>query len=125
MAGFYGYRSAIESLRLHMHGTGKITTGTLLKRGVNDAATNVDWGNVYVWPQDMHTGLDAQGYPTIHGQITMWRTGETTAPYVDDKLTVGSVTYLIANVSPERNADESSNFAVYQCSVTSNPTPRE
>ncbi len=120
MPGFLGYRSVVSALRAHVRGTGKVTAGTLKLRGAGDSFTSVTWNNLYVWPESEASGMGGVGYPTIHGRITLWRTGEASAPRVDDQIVSGSHTYLIQNIETQRNADESRNFAVYVCDVARN-----
>ena len=118
MPGFYGYRSVLSDLQKHIRGTGKVTTATLkIRTALSDTMTSVAWKNVYLWPQDESTGLGSVGHPTLHGRITAWRIGETSAPRVDDKWTVGDTTYLITRVQPRLDADVARNFAVYDCDV--------
>ena len=115
-------------LRMHIRSTGKVTSGTLKVRGTSDAFTDVTLNNLYVWPEDEFTGIGGKGYPNVQAHITIWRMGETitrggnaSSPRPDDKIVVGSNTYMIQVVGTERNADESSTkFAVYQCTCTRN-----
>ena len=119
MAEFYGWRSVKATLEKQKR-TGKVVSGTLKPRGVDDATTNVTWANIYISPESEDTGMGAGGYPTIATSITLYRVGETTKPRADDKVTVGSDTYLIGRVTSRLNADESRHYAVYDCDVVRN-----
>jgi hypothetical protein len=114
VANFYGYRSVVATLKKHRR-TAKITSGTLKVRGSDDGTTDVSWANLYVYPEDEATGMGAGGHPDITTQIVLYRTGETSKPRPDDKLTVGSDTYLLTRVASRLNADESRHYAVYDC----------
>lgn len=121
MPGFYGYRTVIADMRKHLRGTGKVTSGTLKVRASGDSFTDVTWQYLYVAPEAETTGFGAGGHPDIKVQyITLWRVGETSKPRPDDKIVVGSDTYLINAVDSRLNADESRNFAVYDCMCVRN-----
>lgn len=119
MSRFFGYRSVRATLAKQKR-TGKVVSGTLKVRGVDDSTTSVSWANIYILPEDESTGMGAGGHSDITTRLTMYRVGETSAPRPDDKLTVGSNTYLISRVASRLNADESRHYAVYDCDVVRN-----
>ncbi len=110
---FYG-KSEVIRRRQCLERTGKVVSGTLVVRG----GASVAYQYVYVHPQPQRTGIGGAGYPNTQGGVTMFREGEGTAPMVDDKLTVGSVTVQVVEVRPENNADEADGWAVYQLQTT-------
>lgn len=118
MPGFYGFRYVLADLHKHLR-TGKVMSGTLRARalGSGDQYTSVSWANIYVWPQTETSGFMGKGHSDIDGTITLWRVGETNAPRADDLIVIGATTWLITHVTQRLNADESANFAVYDCVV--------
>ena len=117
MSRFYGSQSVQSDLFKQIR-TGKVTSGTLKVRGDNDTFTSVSWANMYVYPLPEITGIGADGHPQISGRVTLYRIGEAYAPRVDDKIVdSGNKTWQIIRVTPRLNADESQNFAVYDCEL--------
>lgn len=117
MPGFFG-RASVQATLFKQFRTGKVTSGTLKVRGDGDALTSHTWANMYVYPLDEITGLGGGGSPNISGRATLYRLGETVAPRVDDKLVDGTGrTWQITRVNSRLNADESDNFAVYDCDL--------
>jgi hypothetical protein len=113
MAGLFGRfygRREVTRRRVKMQRTGKVTAATLQVRG----GSSVNYLYCYRWPQPQNTGIGGSGYPNTQGQVTLFREGEATGPVVDDKLTIGSTSYQVIQVTAENNADEADGYAVYQ-----------
>lgn len=112
LARFCGRRE-VQRRRKCTQRTGKVTTAVLTVRG----GSNVSYRYCYVHPLPEVTGIGAAGHPIRDAHATLYREGESSAPVVDDKLTVGGNVYQIVGVTAENNADESSGYAVYQLSM--------
>lgn len=113
MAGFYGRRTVLRDLAKHRR-TGKVTSATLHR---NSGGGDLAWANVYVWPTHETTGVGGGGNVNMETTVTAWRVGETDMPRADDRLEVGADVWNVAKVTRRLNADEASNFAVYDCTV--------
>lgn len=118
MPGFFGYRSVLADLHKHLRRTGKVVEAVL--HPSDDAADDVEYTYAYEWPINRTTGIGGVGYDNGSATITLWRTGETTAPLVDMRITVaGRSQQQVVSVTSRLNADEASNFAVYDLTVVS------
>ena len=115
MPNAFGWEWVKRDLAKHKRHTGKVTSATLVTR--QTSPTTVAYANAYVWPQDETTGIGADGTPYTQGTVTLWRVGETTAPRVDDELTVGGTVHQILRINTRLNADESRHYAVYDLTV--------
>lgn len=112
---FYGRESVIEMRMMHQEDTGKVMAGSLKVKGSGDSQTSVAYSYLYVWPQSEHTGIGEGGMPSIHGRITAFQEGESSAPRADDAWVINSTTYLILSVQTSLNAD--TGYAVHECDV--------
>lgn len=115
MPGFYGYRTVVASRNKHRR-TGKVTTATLTLNGVS-TPTSVSYANAYIWPYAEANSLDGSGRPVTATTIVLWRLGESQAPRVHDTLAADGHDWLVLDVTSRLNADETNNFAVYDCRV--------
>ena len=122
MARFFGYRSVLDDLKHHQRGTGKIYSGTLFSRGAADTynpTNGTAWANSYIPPVQEITGLNGNNVPEQTVLAYLWRLGETVKPRVDDFFRDHNGNdWLIDNVTTRLNADEDSNYAIYDCQMT-------
>lgn len=110
---FLGYESVLEDMEKQP----KRTSGTLRKRtpGTDTFSTTQTYADVYVAPVRVSSGLGGEGYPAGSTTATLWQLGYDYAPAVDDRLTVGGTTYIIASVYTRLNGDDG--YAVHDCVV--------
>lgn len=111
---FFGKQTVKADLRLHKKQAGLVTTGTLNILG----SASVSYANVCVWPVTEVSGLGQEQAAHQQTMITAWRLGESRAPRVDDTWTVGGKVYGIVSINPRHNNDESSGYAIYDCTCT-------
>lgn len=115
---FFGRETVLADLRLHKAQAGLVTAGTLRVRGASDTFTDVAYENVCLWPPREMTGLGGGGAATQGATVTAWRTGEASAPSVDDKWVIGGVSFLIVSRTARHSHDEASGYAIYDCQVS-------
>lgn len=111
---FFGRKTVQADLRLHKMQAGLVTTGTLNILGDGTVA----YTNVCVWPVTEVSGLGQETAAYQQTLVTAWRLGESRAPRVDDTWTVGGKVYNIVSINPRHNHDESSGYAIYDCTCT-------
>jgi len=111
MPGFLGYPSVLADLHKHLRRTGKVIAATI--HPSDNAIDDVSYTYAYEWPADQRTGIGGVGYDATSSTVTLWRVGETTGPRVDMRITLHGVQSQITAVLARLNADEASNFAVY------------
>lgn len=111
---FFGFESVVRARDRCRDYGGKLVSGTLTP---SDGSASVSFSNVYVYPFEESSALGAGGAPTVSTTIVIYRMGETSRPRADDSLTAGGFSWLVTSVSSRLNADESSNYAVYECRV--------
>lgn len=114
---FFGRATVLADLRLHKMQAGLVTTGTLSVRTSGDTFSTVAYTNVCLWPVRKTSAIGAGGMPPTNTTVTAWRVGESSAPTIDCKWSIGGVTYLIVGVTSRHNHDESSGYAIYDCDV--------
>lgn len=111
MSGFYGYESVGRDRDRFRDYTGKLLTSAVLYP--SDGSAAVTYANAYLWPYSERTGLP-QGPAVVSARATIWRMGEGSRPRAEDTLSIGGFSWSVNAVTSERNADESSGYAVYQ-----------
>lgn len=111
---FFGRRTVAADLRLHKKQAGLVTTGTL---NLMNGGT-VSYSNVCKWPVTEVSGLGQETAAHQETMITAWRQGESQAPRVDDTWTIGGKIFGIVSINPRHNDDESSGYAIYDCTCT-------
>lgn len=111
---FFGRQTVAADLRLHKKQAGLVTTGTLNLQG----GGTVSYSNVCLWPTTEITGLGQEMAAHQETMVTAWRQGESQPPRVDDTWTIGGKNYGIVVVNIRHNHDESSGYAIYDCTCT-------
>lgn len=111
---FFGRRTVEADLRLHKMQAGLVTTGTL---NLMNGGT-VAYANVCKWPVLEVSGLGQETAAHQETMITAWRLGESQAPRADDIWAVGGKLYGIVTANTRHNHDESSGYAIYDCTCT-------
>jgi hypothetical protein len=109
---FMGRESVVRARDLKRDYGGKLVSGTLTP---SDGSTAVTFANIYLQPASEDTALGRTGTPEVSAAATVYRMGETSRPRADDTLSVGDFDWLVLHVTTRLNADESTNYAVYDC----------
>ena len=96
----------VAARRLHQLRQEKIYTAVLgIRSSTGTTATTQAYDYCYVNPIDETTGLGAGGTSAYMASIELFQEGQTTAPRVDDTLTVNGIVYRINSVRTRLNAD--------------------
>lgn len=111
---FFGRETVLADLRLHKAQAGLVSSAVL---GLFGGGT-VSYENVCIWPVTEVSGLGQETAAHQQTIITAWRIGEAQPPRADDTWTKDGKVYGIIEVAKRHNHDESSGYAIYDCTCT-------